>query len=116
VRLQVPVDVRVRLLRSQYPHLEEDREGFKQQLARLVALYQDRRVGEWRALADAGRWDELVERLLLEHYDPAYHRSMLRNYARVGEALDIEIKEAADGALAEAAESLLLQVSLDRST
>ena len=114
VRLEAPVDVRVRLLRSQYPHLEEDRAGFDVRLERLVPLYQDRRVGEWRALADAGQWDRLVERLLLEHYDPAYHRSMLRNYAGVGEAPGVVLEAATDSALSEAAGKLLLQLALDR--
>jgi tRNA 2-selenouridine synthase len=115
VTLQAPVDVRIRLLRDQYPHLEEDAEGLKHRLDRLVPLYQDRRVSEWRALADAGEWDLLVQRLLQEHYDPAYRRSMLRNYGRVGDAASVNLRSAADDALALATEDLLLQLSLDRS-
>ena len=114
VRLQAPVDVRIRLLRSEYPHLEEDVEGLRQRLDRLVSLYPDGRVDEWRALADAGEWDRLVERLLLEHYDPAYQRSMLRNYGRVGEAAAVNLESAQDSALSRATENLLLQLSLDR--
>lgn len=114
VKLEAPVDVRIQLLRSQYPHLEEDREGLKQRLERLVPLYQDRRVSEWRGLADAGQWNLLVERLLREHYDPAYHRSMLRNYGRVGEAAVVRLDAATDSALSAAAEDLLRQLALDR--
>jgi tRNA 2-selenouridine synthase len=113
VKLDVPVDVRISLLRGQYPHLEEDREALKQRLDRLVPLYQDKRVGEWRALADAGQWDQLVRRLLLEHYDPAYHRSMLRNYGQIGEAASISLLAATDDALADAAEALLRRLSFD---
>ena len=38
------------------------------------------RIAEWKQLAAAGAWDTLVERLLMEHYDPAYLRGMGRNY------------------------------------
>jgi tRNA 2-selenouridine synthase len=114
VKLEAEVAVRVRLLRNQYPHLEEDRAGFKERLERLLPLYQDRRVSEWRALADSGEWDRLVERLLREHYDPAYQRSMLRNYGRIAEAPTVRLEGAADSALGDAAGSLLLQLALDR--
>ncbi len=116
VRLEVPLQVRVQLLRSQYPHLEDDREGLKQRLERLVALYEDKRVGEWRALADAGRWDELVGRLLQEHYDPAYHRSLLRNYRASAEAPALRLEAPTQEALGELARALLRQVALDRDT
>ncbi len=115
IRLEVPVEVRVELLRSQYPHLEADHEGLTQRLERLVPLYQDKRVARWRALAEAGEWQELVRRLLLEHYDPAYHRSLLRNYGRVGEAPTITLAAASEEALAGATSALLAQVPLDGS-
>jgi tRNA 2-selenouridine synthase len=114
LRLDVPLAVRVRLLRDQYPHLEEDREGLMARLERLVPLYQDERVKQWRTLADAGRWDELVERLLLQHYDPAYHRSLLRNYAQSAQAADVSLAAASDAAVAAASDALLRELSLDR--
>jgi tRNA 2-selenouridine synthase len=113
ISLAVPLEVRVRLLRSQYPHLEADREGIDLRLQRLVPLYQDKRVGQWRALAAAGEWDDLVARLLLEHYDPAYQRSMARNYRQVAEAPVVELAAASEEALAQAARALLLEVPLD---
>jgi tRNA 2-selenouridine synthase len=115
VRLEVPLEVRIRLLRDQYPHLEEDREGLKQRLDRLIPLYRDERVTEWRQLADAGRWDELVERLLREHYDPAYHRSMHRNYGQVGQAASVRLQDGTEDALAGATEDLLDRLALDGS-
>ena len=115
VSLEVPIEVRIRLLRDQYPHFEEDREGLHERLERLVPLYQDKRVAEWRSLADAGRWDELVERLLLEHYDPAYQRSMGRNYRRVADGAGHRHRlRRPKRPWREAAQALLRQVPLDR--
>ncbi len=114
VRLEVAVDVRVNLLRRQYPHLEDEREQIGQRLEKLLPLYQDKRVEEWLALARAGCWEGLVARLLREHYDPAYQRSMLRNYALVGQAPVIVIESADENCLADAADNLLLELALDR--
>jgi len=115
VRLEVPIDVRIRLLRDQYPHLEADHEGLKERLDRLVPLYRDQRVREWLTLADGGRWDELVGRLLREHYDPAYLRSMHRNYGRVTEGESICLEACTEEALAGAADALIDRLALDGS-
>ena len=114
VSLSVPLEIRVRLLRDQYPHLEEDRENLRAQLDRLVSLYQDQRVARWQALADAGCWDDLVGLLLLEHYDPAYQRSLERNYRQATAGPVIEVPAATEAALEQAAKALLGQVALDR--
>ena len=114
VSLSGPLEIRVRLLRDQYPHLEEDRENLRAQLDRLVSLYQDQRVARWQALADAGCWDDLVGLLLLEHYDPAYQRSLERNYRQATAGPVIEVPAATEAALEQAAKALLGQVALDR--
>ena len=66
----------------------------------------------WRARDPARAL--LVQRLLHEHYDPAYHRSMLRNYRRIAEAPVVRLEGAGDSALDDAAGRLLLQLALDR--
>lgn len=38
-------------------------------------------LDNWRALAEAGHWQPLVQALLEMHYDPLYLRSQNRNYA-----------------------------------
>jgi tRNA 2-selenouridine synthase len=109
ISLEATLETRVRLLRDQYPHLEENRDILKEQLQRLVPLYEDTRVAQWCALADAGRWDELVARLLVDHYDPAYHRSLARNYRQAAEAPVIMLPAATEDALHAAAQELLRQ-------
>jgi tRNA 2-selenouridine synthase len=52
------------------------------------------------------RWLELVERLLVEHYDPSYDRSMRRNFARLSEAPVVRLDGTDDTALDRAAAAL----------
>jgi len=86
LRLELPLEERIRLLRDEYLHLEQDRATLFRQLDCLVALHGKEKVRGWKQLAESDKWAELVERLLLEHYDPVYLRSIGRNFTRVATA------------------------------
>ncbi len=91
VRLDVPLPARVRLLRDEYAHFEGDIATLMSQLDCLVVLHGHERVTGWKAMAQAGEWDSLVEQLLSQHYDPAYQRSIARNFRRVADARRVAI-------------------------
>lgn len=92
--VELPLPERVRLLRQEYVHFEQDVAALGTQLGCLTALHGHERIAQWKALASAGRWDEMVERLLVEHYDPAYLRSIERNFRQVGSALTVSVPTA----------------------
>jgi tRNA 2-selenouridine synthase len=98
VGLELPVPQRIRLLRDEYRHYEEGAERLCQQLDCLATLHGRDTVEDWKAMARSGRWDALVARLLEEHYDPVYRRSIQTNYRRAGAARRVAIAtaEAAD--------------------
>lgn len=80
VRLEVPLDARVRLLSEDYAHFLVDPQTINQQLGYLAALRGSDTVSGWQALANRGAWSELVAALLKQHYDPAYFKSLSHNY------------------------------------
>ena len=82
VRLEVPLHARIRLLRGEYEHFERDRSALEAQLDCLTALHGRQKISQWKALARDDDWDGIVEQLLVEHYDPAYLKSIDRNFAR----------------------------------
>jgi tRNA 2-selenouridine synthase len=104
VVLETALDTRVALLLDEYRHFLEDRAALEAQLDCLVALHGHARIAEWKALAD---WRELVRRLLVEHYDPAYRRSSAHNFLQLPQAKRVRIAHADDAAFAGAARSLL---------
>jgi tRNA 2-selenouridine synthase len=106
IRLELPTDERVKLLRDEYVHFEREPARLLAQLDCLVARHGRERVAEWKALAAATRWDELVERLLLEHYDPAYLRSLDRNFVHADDALVVRIADSTPAAFETAAREL----------
>jgi tRNA 2-selenouridine synthase len=81
VRIEADVPSRVAFLLEDYAHFRADPQTLKQQLDCLVDLHGRETVTAWQALADRGAFEELVATLLVEHYDPAYRKSMDRNYA-----------------------------------
>jgi len=81
INLTAPMAVRVRLLREEYAHFLAQPDILHRQLDCLTSLRGHAQVGAWKRLADTGDWDTLVTELLQAHYDPAYARSLGRNYA-----------------------------------
>jgi tRNA 2-selenouridine synthase len=80
VCIEMPTAGRVALLLEDYAFFADDVEGFCRLLDALVELQGRERVGAWQALARAGQWAELFTRLMAEHYDPLYDRSMTRHF------------------------------------
>ena len=91
VVLETDLDTRVSLLLDEYRHFLEDRGSLDAQLDCLVALHGSERISEWKSLGARGEWREFVRRLLVEHYDPAYRRSALRNFARLPHAGKVQV-------------------------
>jgi tRNA 2-selenouridine synthase len=52
-----------------------------------VPIHGKRAVEQWTAAAEAGDWDRLIAELLDLHYDPAYTRSIDRNFPRIAGAV-----------------------------
>ena len=109
VLLEASVETRVELLIGEYRHFLEDRAALGRQLDCLVALHGRERIAQWKALAARGEWRELVARLLVEHYDPAYRRSASRNFVRLPEAERLAIASSDDSAFRKASLSLVRQ-------
>lgn len=98
LQLEAGVGTRVRLLMEEYGHFFGDPAALGTQLDCLAGLHGRARVGEWKALAARGAWPELVERLLVEHYDPAYRRSARHNFERLDAAEVVRVPSPDDAA------------------
>ncbi len=77
---------RVRLLMEDYQHFCADPAALNGQLEHLVQLHGRAKIDAWHAMANGGRMPELVDELLVEHYDPAYLRSIDRNFVQYPQA------------------------------
>src|SRR5450759_200528 len=103
IRLEAAVELRVAMLQQEYQHFVSDPELLGIPLDCLTALYGQKQIDAWKALAAAGRWDTLVRGLLENHYDPAYTRSTLKHYPRLAHAPAFSVEAATDACYAELA-------------
>lgn len=107
VVLEAEDAVRVQVLLGEYRHFVEQPEQLAARLSALTALHGRARVERWIELAQAGHWTEFVATLLREHYDPAYDRSIRRNFPHVGDAPRVRLDGAGAAAFDAAAQALL---------
>jgi tRNA 2-selenouridine synthase len=84
---------RVRLLMEDYQHFCADPAALNGQLDHLVQLHGRARIDAWHEMANTGRMPELVDELLVEHYDPAYLRSIDRNFVQYPQARVLELAD-----------------------
>jgi tRNA 2-selenouridine synthase len=107
VMVTMPDAARVQLLVEEYGFFAQQLERFCGHLDTLVELRGKETVARWKALAHEGRWAEVFEQLMREHYDPLYLRSMQRNFAGVGSARELVLRDGSGASLAEAATELI---------
>jgi tRNA 2-selenouridine synthase len=91
VSLNAPIAARVRLLKEDYAHFLADPTPFEQQIDCLLGLRGPAQVEAWKVMARAGAWDQLVTELLERHYDPAYTRSLGKNFPQAESGLNLEL-------------------------
>jgi tRNA 2-selenouridine synthase len=73
IELSAPVDERVRYLIEVYPEMLDAA------LTRLDVYPGRKQLAAWRALADAGQFEDLVREVVERHYDPSYLSSSKRD-------------------------------------
>ncbi|OYY93977.1 MAG: tRNA 2-selenouridine(34) synthase MnmH [Hydrogenophilales bacterium 28-61-23] len=111
INLHADIPVRVELLKQEYAHFLIDAESLGQKLDCLTTIQGKEQVENWKVLARSGRWDELVAELLIRHYDPAYTRSLDRNYVGALSAATLELPAADSTTFAHLARQLIDSIS-----
>jgi tRNA 2-selenouridine synthase len=112
IRLDLPRALRIELLKHEYAHFLADPTLLAARLARLVPLHGKKMVEQWTDAAKAGDWDCVIAELLDLHYDPAYTRSIGRNFPRIADAVTVAPTAATDDAFQALARELDTEVRL----
>ncbi len=110
IRVETSDEVRCALLLAEYRHFVADPERLALRLEALVDHHGRQNVERWLGHARAGAWRDFVLAMLHEHYDPAYDRSMKRNFARLDESRSVTLAGPGPEALDAAAHDLLALV------
>ena len=106
IRVHADMQQRVQLWRQDYKHFEEDPKGLLARLNFIRSLVGGKEFEEWEKLAEQGQMPELFERLMRNHYDPAYRRSILREYPGIDSSPVIELNDLTPSGLLQVAETM----------
>ncbi len=107
IQIETEMAQRVLLWREDYRHFEEDPLGMLSRLKFLRPLVGGDEFTVWEKLANEGQMSELFERLMTNHYDPAYRRSVLRNFPNIDTSPLVKIGDVSITGLQNVAELLL---------
>ena len=104
--VQAPMAERVKLWRQDYGHFEADPDALIGKLRHLRPLIGGEEFALWERLAEERCMPELFQRLMEAHYDPAYARSIGRNFPQHTAAPRLELTSLDMPALLEVAKEL----------
>jgi tRNA 2-selenouridine synthase len=93
IAMQVAREDRVKLLIEDYQHFACNAPALNAQLEFLVQLHGRERIERWQAMATAGEMPALVDELLVDHYDPAYLKSIHRNFVHYDKATELALAD-----------------------
>jgi tRNA 2-selenouridine synthase len=116
VQVETPFELRVALLIEDYAHWCTDTDALHMRLLPLAPLHGRKKIEHWQTLAEAGDFPSLVADLLDHHYDPAYRRSIARNYPRAREMPSVAVNGIDPAALLAVVRTLIASTAPESST
>jgi tRNA 2-selenouridine synthase len=112
LRLDASLDARIKFLLGDYGYAIEDPAWLLSCIDRLRGMQSRETLSRWSQLVAEGEFEQLVEALLTQHYDPLYQRSQNRNFTTHGQARLIEVTDLSSVALTELAQRLITDTSI----
>ena len=111
IELAAPLEARARYLVCAYADIIADRAALEAAFARLPTHPGQKRLDDWRGLADAGEFEALAGALMELHYDPAYDRSSRKDTRRrLGEVTMDDLDDAGQATAAERIAALVAAI------
>ncbi|WP_267382895.1 tRNA 2-selenouridine(34) synthase MnmH [Cyanobacterium sp. uoEpiScrs1] len=80
LEVQLPLPERVKFLLREYTYLITYPNILKDRLIHLKSRYGKEKIDSWFRWIDQKKWFDLVQDLLVTHYDPAYQKSISKTY------------------------------------
>jgi tRNA 2-selenouridine synthase len=105
-RLEADEATRVELLLEDYAHFLANPDALIARLDLLRELHGAERIEQWKEHVAARRWNALVADLLANHYDPAYKRSLFRNYRDAQGGAQVDVRDITPAGFASLARAL----------
>ena len=109
IDLSLPLPARVELLMEDYAFFVQQPGQFCERLTTLIEARGKAVIEKWQELIRVGHVRQVVQELLLHHYDPTYARSVDRNFRCWPDALKAELNDHHEASLQALAKQLIAQ-------
>ena len=112
IELRSITNTRVSWLLREYKHFLSNPKSFKDKLSLLTSRYGKEQIAKWHMAIDAGDFENLVEELLVMHYDPSYQSSIIRNFPNYRADHFVQLEDDSDEAFTNTAKDLITKLGL----
>ena len=79
IEIQLPVAERIKIIQCDYAHFFEDTQRIESLLAQLKRIRGIENVTKWIELLHQRKWPNLIQELLVNHYDLCYKTAGAHN-------------------------------------
>jgi tRNA 2-selenouridine synthase len=110
IALNMPRDERIKLLLEEYNHFTHDSSLLCGKLDKLTRFFGRSKIAEWRVMSEEGKTALLAGELLDLHYDPAYLKSIQRNFLQINSARRIELPNCTLESFSQVSNDLLIDL------
>ena len=97
VEIKLPLNVRVKFLLDEYPHLVDNPEILKVKLEQLKSNCGWKKISQWYGMINNQDWESFVKDILASHYDPTYSKSMQQNFNKIEQV--VSLKDLSDNSI-----------------
>ncbi len=109
--LEVAMEHRIKLLLEEYAHFLSSPETLLEQISLLSPLRGHETVERWNELIRQRRWAEFVQDMLENHYDPAYRKSLGKNYGERADNFEFTLSGTSPGDFDRLADAILEKIA-----
>ncbi len=93
IRIAASLQARVVFLLRDYDYMTQNPNILIEKLSHLKEMHGQNILHNWSNLINLGHWEQLIEELLVKHYDHLYKQSQIKNFSHFENAQTIQAED-----------------------
>ena len=93
IRIVASLQARVVFLLRDYDYMTQNPDILIEKLSHLKEIHGQNILNNWCNLINLGHWEQLIEELLVKHYDHLYKQSQIKNFSHFENAKTIQAED-----------------------
>jgi tRNA 2-selenouridine synthase len=106
IRIAASLQARVVFLLRDYDYMTQNPGILIEKLSHLKEIHGQNILNNWSNLINLGHWEQLIEELLVKHYDHLYKQSQIKNFSHFENAQTIQAEDLSHESIAQIAHEI----------